>query len=129
MLNYKQIWHGIKPIRWLNKFNLTNETIPIRIETYMIFQSWLYKLLQQLPENRTLLALHSHQSPHLMHQSPHLMHQISSKAKMRLRFMILYQPSLNGLLFIFPPPLLYKPPFSFIPKDTKKPPLFSSLEF
>ena len=24
MLNYKQIWHGIKPIRWLNKFNLTN---------------------------------------------------------------------------------------------------------
>ena len=25
MLNYKQIWHGIKPIRWLNKFNLTKE--------------------------------------------------------------------------------------------------------
>ena len=24
MLNYKQIWHGIKPIRWLNKFNLTH---------------------------------------------------------------------------------------------------------
>ena len=24
MLNYKQIWHGIKPIRWLNKFNLTD---------------------------------------------------------------------------------------------------------
>ena len=24
MLNYKQIWHGIKPIRWLNKFNLTS---------------------------------------------------------------------------------------------------------
>ena len=23
MLKYKQIWHGIKPIRWLNKFNLT----------------------------------------------------------------------------------------------------------
>ena len=23
MLNYKQIWHGIKLIRWLNKFNLT----------------------------------------------------------------------------------------------------------
>ena len=23
MLNYKQIWHGINPIRWLNKFNLT----------------------------------------------------------------------------------------------------------
>ena len=26
MLNYKQIWHGIKPIRWLNKFNLTVNT-------------------------------------------------------------------------------------------------------
>ena len=26
MLNYKQIWHGIKPIRWLNKFNLTTLT-------------------------------------------------------------------------------------------------------
>ena len=27
MLNYKQIWHGIKPIRWLNKFNLTDSII------------------------------------------------------------------------------------------------------
>ena len=27
MLNYKQIWHGIKPIRWLNKFNLTDFVI------------------------------------------------------------------------------------------------------
>ena len=26
MLNYKQIWHGIKPIRWLNKFNLTSSS-------------------------------------------------------------------------------------------------------
>ena len=24
MLKYKQIWHGIKPIRWLIKFNLTD---------------------------------------------------------------------------------------------------------
>ena len=24
MLKYKQIWHGIKQIRWLIKFNLTN---------------------------------------------------------------------------------------------------------
>ena len=23
MLKYKQIWHGIKPTRWLIKFNLT----------------------------------------------------------------------------------------------------------
>ena len=29
MLNYKQIWHGIKPIRWLNKFNLTINKSPI----------------------------------------------------------------------------------------------------
>ena len=28
MLNYKQIWHGIKPIRWLNKFNLTEVKNP-----------------------------------------------------------------------------------------------------
>ena len=26
MLKYKQIWHGIKPIRWLNKFNLTSSS-------------------------------------------------------------------------------------------------------
>ena len=25
MLKYKQIWHGIKPIRWLIKFNLTED--------------------------------------------------------------------------------------------------------
>ena len=76
-------------------------------------------LLQQLRENRTLLAPHSHQSFHLMHQ-------ISPKAKMRSRFMILCQPSLNGLPFIFPPPLLDIPPLSFIP-DTRKNPLSSPL--
>ena len=100
------------------QFEHKNETIPIRIEVDMIFQNWLYRLLQQLRENRTLLALHSHQSSHLMHQ-------ISPKAKMRSRFMILCQPSLNGFPFIFPPPLLYKL-ISFIPKHTKTPP-FSSL--
>ena len=85
----------------------------IRIESDMIFQSWLYRLLQQLRENRTLLAPHSHQSPHLMHQ-------ISPKAKMRSRFMILCQCSLNGLPFIFSLPLLYIPPsYSF--QDTKNP--------
>ena len=103
------------------QFEHKNEAIPIRIESDMIFLSWLYMLLQQLREIRTLLTPHSHQSSHLMHQ-------ISPKAKMRSRFMILCQPSLNGLPFIFSPPLLYKPPFSFIPGH-KKPPLFSSLEF
>ena len=101
------------------QFEHKNETIPIRIESDMIFRSWLYILLQQLQENRTLLTHHSHQSSHLMHQ-------ISPKAKMRSRFMILCQPSLNGFPFIFPPPLLYiTPSHSF---QHKKTPLFS-LEF
>ena len=88
----------------------------------MIFRSWLYRLLPQLRENRTLLTPHSHQSPHLMHQ-------ISLKAKMRSRFMILCQPLLNGISFIFSSLLLYKPSLSFILKHNKKPPLFSSLKF
>ena len=90
----------------------------------MIFQSQLYKLLQQLRENRTWLFPHSHQPFYSMHQ-------ISPKVKMRTRFMILYQPSLNGLPFIFSPPLLYKPPLSFIPKHIENPlssPLLSSSE-
>ena len=101
------------------QFEHKNEAIPIEIESDMIFWNWLYMLLQQLRENRTLLAPHSHQFFHLMHQ-------ISLKAKMRSRFMILCQPSLNGIPFIFPPPLLYIPPLSFIPK-THKNPLSSSL--
>ena len=103
------------------QFEHNNEAIPIRIESDMIFRSWLYMLLQQLQENRTLLAPHSHQSFHLMHQ-------ISPKAKMRSRFMILCQASLNGLPFIFPPPLLYIPPLSLIPRDNKKPLLTFILE-
>ena len=104
------------------QFEHKNEAIPIRIKSDMIFRSWLYMLLQQLQENRNLLAPHSHQSFHLMYQ-------ISLKAKMRSRFMILCQPSLNGLPFIFSPPLLYKPPLYFIPKHTKNLHLFSFLEF
>ena len=84
----------------------------------MIFQSQLYKLLQQLRENRTWLAPHSHQSFHLMHK-------ISPKTKMRFKFIILCQPSLNGLPFIFSPPLLYKPPL--LHSKTHKTPLSSPL--
>ena len=91
------------------QFEYKNETIPIRVKSDMIFRSWLYRLLQWLRENRTLFAPHSHQSPYLMYQ-------IFPNAKMKSRFMILYQPSLNGLSFIFPPPLLYISPFSFIPR-------------
>ena len=103
------------------QFEHKNEAIPIRIESDMIFRNWLYMLLQQLRlrENRTLLAPHSHKSFHLMHK-------ISPKAKMRSRFMILCQPSLNGLPFIFPPPLLYIPPLSFILGHTKTPSLLLS---
>ena len=96
------------------QFEHKNEVIPIRIESDMIFRNWLYMLLQQRRENRTLLAPHSHQSFHLIYQ-------ISPKAKMRSKFMILCQPSLNGLSFIFSQPLLYKPPLSSISKHTKTP--------
>ena len=85
----------------------------------MIFWNWLYMLLQQLRENRILLASYSHQSSHLMHQ-------IFLKAKMRSRFMILCQPSLNDLSFIFPPPLLYISSLSFIPRHIKTLSLFLS---
>ena len=100
------------------QFEHKNETIQIRIESDMIFRSWLYRLLQQLRENRTLLAPHSHQSPHLMHQ-------IFPKAKMRSMFMIFCQPSLNDFSFIFLPPLLYIPLLSFIQRH--KNPIFSPL--
>ena len=101
------------------QFEHKNEIIPIRIELDIIFRSQLYKLLQQLWENRTWLAPHSYQSFHLMHQ-------ISLKAKMRTRFMILCQPPLNGLPFIFSPPLLYKPP-PLLHSKAHKNPLSSSL--
>ena len=103
------------------QFELKNETIPIRVKSDMIFRSWFYRLLQQLRENRTWLAPY-------FHQSFHLMHQISPNAKMRSRFMILCQPSLNGLPFIFSLPLLYKPPIFFIPRHENSP-LFSSFKF
>ena len=105
------------------QFKHKNKTISIRIESDMIFRSLLYKLLQELRENRTLLAPHSHQSFHLMYQ-------ISPKTKMRSTFMILCQPSLDGLPFIFFQKLLYKPPFSSIPRHQNplSSPLLSSSE-
>ena len=103
------------------QFEHKKEIIPIKIESDIIFRSWLYRLLQQLRKNRTLLPPH-------FHQFLHLMHQISPNAKMRSRFIILCQPPLNGLPFIFLPPLLYIPHLSFIPKH-KKSPIFSSFEF
>ena len=68
-----------------------------------------------------LLAPHSHQSLNLMHL-------ISPNAKIMSKFMILCQPSLNDIPFIFSPLLLYKhlfPSFQSIQNSH----LFSSLEF
>ena len=59
-------------------------------------------------------------APHF-HQSFHLMNQIFPNAKMRSRFMILCQPSLNDILFIFPQPLLYKTPPLLHSKTHKNP--------
>ena len=101
------------------QFEHKNETIQFRIESDMIFRNWLYRLLQQLQENRTLLAPHSHQSPHLMHQ-------ISLNAKMRFMFMILCQSSLNGIQFIFLLLLLYIPPSHSFQDTQKKKKLISS---
>ena len=105
-------------------FNLTTKTRQFQSELNSI---WFFEIgstgcYSSYGKTEFWLAPHSHQSPHLMDW-------ISPKAKMRSRFMILCQPSLNDLPFIFSPPLLYKPPLSFIPKHTKNPPLFSSLEF
>ena len=101
------------------QFEHKNETILIRIKSDMIFRNWLYKLLQQLRENRIWLAPH-------FHRSFHLMNQIFPNAKMRSRFMILCQPSLNNILFIFPQPLLYKTP-PLLHSKTHKNPLSSLL--
>ena len=101
------------------QFKHKNETLLIRIKSDMIFRNWLYKLLQQLRENRIWLAPH-------FHRSFHLMNQIFPNAKMRSRFMIICQPSLNGILFIFPQPLLYKTT-PLLQSKTHKNPLSSLL--
>ena len=97
------------------QFEHKNETIPIRIELDMIIRSWLYRLLQQLRENRILACSSLPQIfPFNAPDFP--------KTKMRSRFMILCQPSLNGNPFIFSPLLLYN-------QHTKNPissPLLSS---
>ena len=87
------------------QFEYKNKTISIEIKSDMIFWSWLYRQIQQLWKNWILTC--SSLPP------------ISTfdALEMRSRFMILCQPSLNGLPFIFPPSLLYKPLLSFIPKQ------------
>ena len=65
MLNYKQIWHGIKPIRWLNKFNLTALKTVKLVErettwTTKIGTTWSpemrTRLIQFLKENLDIFA-------------------------------------------------------------------------
>ena len=106
------------------QFEHKNETILIRIESDMIIRNWLTGCYNSYGKTKFWLAPHSHQSFHLMHQ-------IFPKTKMRSKFMIFCQPSLNGLPFIFPPPLLYKLSLSFISRHTKNlisSPLLSSSE-
>ena len=107
-------------------FNLSTRMRQFRSE---LWQIWFFKIscigyYSSYGKTEFWLAPHSHKYFHLMHQ-------ISPKTKMRSRFMILCQPSLNDLPFIFSPPLLYKPPISFIQRHTKPPlssPLLSSSE-
>ena len=41
MLKYKQIWHGIKPTRWLIKFNLTRKYLPdYKQDAFMKFHNF-----------------------------------------------------------------------------------------
>ena len=45
MLNYKQIWHGIKPTEWLIKFNLMKTKFklkPNQILTMEIIYIYIY---------------------------------------------------------------------------------------
>ena len=90
-------------------FNLSTRTRQFQSE---LSQKWFFEVgstgcYNSYGKTEFWLAPHSHQSLHLMHQ-------IFPKAKIRSRFMILCQTSLNGLPFIFPPPLLYKPSVFFI---------------
>ena len=56
MLNYKQIWHGIKPIRWLNKFNLTYLILFYhpKKQLYQLYHT----ILQYTQHPKTLLFYH-----------------------------------------------------------------------
>ena len=53
MLKYKQIWHGIKPIRWLIKFNLTH-IIKIKCQVIVLLAT-LVTLLMTV-NKRTYIA-------------------------------------------------------------------------
>ena len=89
----------------------------------MIIRNWLYRLIQMLQENRILACCSL--PPIFLFNVPDF-----PKTKMRSRFMILCQPSLNDLPLIFSPPLLYKPPSPPF-QSTKNPlssPLLSSSE-
>ena len=102
------------------QFEHKNETILIRIELDMIFWSWLYRQIQQLWKNWILTC--SSLPPIFTFDA----------LEMRSRFMILCQPSLNSLPFIFSSPLLYNPPSPSFQSTDKTPlssPLLSSRKF
>ena len=97
------------------QFEYKNETILIRIELDILFEVGSTGCYSNYEKTEFWLASYSHQSFHLMHQ-------IFPKAKMRSRFMIFCQPSLNGIPFIFFLNHYYinPPPPSF--QSTKKTP-------
>ena len=43
MLNYKQIWHRTKPIRWLNKFNLTDSNLFRSVQHFERYKGFFLK--------------------------------------------------------------------------------------
>ena len=101
-------------------FNLSIRMRQFRLEFWQI---WFFKV-DSIGYDSSYGKTEFWHAPH-SHQSFHLIHQIFPKAKMRSRFMISCQLSLNGLPFIFPPSLLYKfPPPSF--QDKKSPSLLFS---
>ena len=95
---------------FFQKLDIRGFNLSIRMRQFRseLRQIWFFKIgsigyYSSYRKTEFWLAPHSYQSFHLMHQ-------ISPKAKMRSRFMILCQPSLNVLPFIFPPSLHKKSP-------------------
>ena len=53
MLKYKQIWYGIKPIRWLNKFNLTGINDVIIPNAFLQSLDRVYFMIKKIYNQKT----------------------------------------------------------------------------
>ena len=98
------------------QFEHKNETISIRIDEDMIFLNLALQPIIVVMGKPNFAC--SSLPPISKFNAPNF----PKGYKMRSRFMIHCQPSLNDILFIFSPPLLHS-------KTIQKPHLFSSLEF